>query len=92
MEYTINQLLTMQRHLSARRAQLQSLAQENSRRYSWRDSDKEEYPVYDVKELDAKVTKINNALFKIDCAIKASNAKTTVEVEVDFDKLGEAIS
>jgi len=92
MEYTVNQLLTMQRHLSGRRAQLQSLAQENSRRFSWRDSDKEEHPVYDVKELDAKVTKINNALFKIDCAVKASNAKTNVDIDIDFDVLGEAIS
>lgn len=92
MQHTVNELLTMQRHLAARRGQLQSLAQENSKRITWANPQKVEEPLYDVKDLDTKIVKINKALFDIDRAIKKSNAVTQIEVEVDFNQLSEDIS
>ena len=44
-------------------------------------------PTYDIKKVDKKLTDINKALFKIDQAIKRSNAMTEVDLPIDFDQL-----
>ena len=38
-------------------------------------------------KVDKKLVEINKACFKIDAAIKAANARTTVVIDVDFDAL-----
>jgi len=89
--YTINKLLAMEKALKSRRQQLVELTKENSREVFWSDKNKEEKPLYDAKLLDKKVTEINNALFEIDHSIKASNAVTKKDIDVNFKKLMEGI-
>ena len=91
MEMSISGLLSMEKSLRERKNQLTELAKENSSKTFWEDKNKREEPVYDVRELDKKVVLINNALFKIDQLIKASNATTIVNMDVNFDELMSAI-
>jgi len=44
-------------------------------------------PMYDIKAVDKKIIEINKALFNIDKRIKESNAKTTIDIDLNFDKL-----
>jgi hypothetical protein len=94
MEATINTLLAMQKHLQARRSQLDELKNGSSRRTRWMMTDNKERieePTYDVKKVDAKLVKINNALFAIDRKIKEINAITKTEVDIDFPDLMSGI-
>lgn len=50
-----------------------------------------EEPTYDVKVIDKMVTKINNVLFRMDAAIKAKNAVTTIDIDIDYDDLAAEI-
>ena len=58
------------------------------------DRDKQETiePQFDVKAVDKKVTELELVLFKMDAAIKQSNALTYIDLEVDVDKLLEPLS
>jgi septal ring factor EnvC (AmiA/AmiB activator) len=38
-------------------------------------------------QLETEIVKINNALFQIDKKIKESNAKTQIELDIQFDEL-----
>jgi uncharacterized protein (DUF3084 family) len=90
MEATINSLLAMQKHLQARRSQLDELKNNSSRRTRWMMSDakeKVEEPTYDVKLVDKKLVQINRALFEIDRKIKEVNAITKIDIAIDFDTL-----
>jgi hypothetical protein len=93
-QHSINALLSMQKALRSRLSQLNELKnQSTSRTTSWRGEDKTvQEPLYDVKLIDKKIVKINNALFKIDHKIKESNAKTMMEVNIDFDDLTSEIA
>jgi|WetSurSiteA1Bulk_404760.scaffolds.fasta_scaffold21454_5 hypothetical protein len=42
---------------------------------------------YDTKELDKRVTMLENWLFKANTAVKQANATTIVDLEVDSDSL-----
>jgi len=87
MKETISGLLSMQKILLQRRNQLNELKNEVSKRTMWHEPNKTDEPVYDIKMVDKKITKINMALFKIDKAVKQSNATTNVEINIDFDSL-----
>lgn len=94
MTYTINALLSMQKALNLRRQQLETLKNQCASRTVYRSNDGAENitePTYDVKKLDALVTKINKALWDVDQKIKEANAKTTIEVSLDFDSLMTAL-
>lgn len=88
---TVNALLAMSKSLRQRQTQLNELKNKCATITMWGEKDKTEEPVYDVKDVDKKIVKINNALFKIDTAIKASNAMTKVDVDVDYDDLTSSL-
>lgn len=91
MQVTINKLLAMEKSLRERLNQLNELKEKTARRTLWDDNDKREEPTYDVRKVDAKITEINKALFEINFTVKESNAKTAVDVNVDYNVLVSAI-
>jgi len=92
-QHSINALLSMQKALRSRLSQLNELKNASTHRTIWGgDTTKTEEPLYDIKAIDKKIVKINNALFKIDHKIKESNAKTMMEVNIDFDDLTSEIA
>jgi len=91
MNYSISTLLVMEKSLRQRVTELISLKSEVSRRITWSDPNRVEEPLYDVKEVDKKVVEINKALFLISQMIKEANVITKINIDIDFDKLMEAI-
>ncbi len=87
MKYTVNSLLVMQKSLRIRMSQLNELKNESTHRTIFTETKQIEEPVYDVKRVDTKIVRINNALFEIDRAIKESNAKTKVNVSINYQNL-----
>ena len=90
MNVSISYLLSMQTALNQRRNQLKELRDSNTTRtYRFMAADQKETtePTYDIKRVDKMLADINKALFKLDHKIKEANAKTTIEVDVDFDSL-----
>jgi hypothetical protein len=82
---SVNYLLAVEKSLRERLAQLTDLRNQVSKRSVY-DTHKEE-PLYDVKNVDKKITKINKALFELNHKIKDSNAKTQVDVDLDYEIL-----
>lgn len=92
--YSINALLCRQKSLKQRKSELESIRQGTTTRTSYRLSNGDERtdtPLYDIKMVDKRIVGINNALLSIDEEIKASNAKTMLEVNIDFDTLMSAV-
>lgn len=83
---TINMVLAMEKSLRERLGQLNELKTQSARR-TYFEAEKREEPTYDIKLVDKKITAINKALFEINHKVKASNAKTEVEVNLDYDSL-----
>jgi hypothetical protein len=79
----------MKNSLQSRLSELKELkGQATTRRISRFDGkETTEEPTYDIKLVDKKCAMITTALFKIDQAIKEANAKTKVELDVDYDAL-----
>ena len=89
---SVNYLLSMEKSLRQRLNQLNELKQEVSKRTIWGHQDKTEEPTYDIKDVDKRITAINKALFTMDHMIKESNAKTMVDIDIDYDALmGEIV-
>lgn len=92
--YTINALLSMQKSLVQRRQQLEEVKNSTTSRSVHRDSNGAELinePTYDIKKVDKKIVRINNALFKIDQKVKESNAVTKIDVDIDYDDLSSEL-
>jgi len=92
--YSINALLCRRKSLKQRKSELESIRQGTTTRTSYRLSNGDERtdtPLYDIKMVDKRIVGINNALLSIDEEIKASNAKTMLEVNIDFDTLMSAV-
>ena len=87
MKITINSLLTMERNLKSRLSQLNELRNSTSTRETYFEKDKVIEPLYDVKLVDKKMTKITKALYFINNAVKESNAKTKVDIDINYDDL-----
>lgn len=87
MKLTISKALAMEKSLRERLGQLKALAIESSKRSIWEDSKKMDEPTYDVKKVDKKITEINKALFELNHSVKDSNAKTALDVEIDYNDL-----
>jgi hypothetical protein len=92
---TINEGMVLLKTLKERLAELRNLrssvSTEKVTTYPW-DKDNqhkiESITVkYDIKLLDKKVTEIELFCFKLDSAIKQSNAKTEISIVADVDKL-----
>jgi len=83
---TVNYLLAMEKSLRERLSQLNELKEKVARR-SFFDGNQRDEPTYDVRSVDKKITDINKALFEINHKIKESNAKTVIDLNIDYDKL-----
>lgn len=90
---TISGWLSTAGALRARLSELRSMKDSLTRRTRFfGDEEKVEEPTYDIKVVDRMCTDLQNALHKIDRAVKASNAKTTVEIDnLEFDQLMKPI-
>jgi len=86
-QVTVNYLLAMEKSLRERLGQLNELKTSSARETFWTESGKTDKPTYDIKKVDAKITLINKALFEINHKIKESNAKTTLETDIDYNVL-----
>ena len=91
MKDTISSFLSMQQALNTRRTQLNELRNSGtSRTYDiYADGTKKTVmePTYELKKVDKMLVEINKALFLLDKRIKQANAKTNIDVDLDFDKL-----
>lgn len=92
-ELTLSSAMSMQKSLQTRLSQLNELKTSVATREIWHraEGDKVNEPQYDVKKVDKKIVEITKALFKIDQEVKATNARTKIEVSVDYDTLMEEI-
>ncbi len=90
---SVNAWLSMKNSLQARLSELKDMKSSASTRQVNRYEGHEQItePTYDIKQIDRKCAEITAALFKIDRAIKEANARTTVDLEVDYDALVKPI-
>jgi hypothetical protein len=90
MKLTVNKLLSMQKIVRERLNELKNLRSEVSKKertFFGNEDKKVVEPMYDVKEVDKKITKLERFLMDSDFSVKESNAKTKVEINVDVDDL-----
>ena len=90
MKISINKLLSMQKIMRERLNELKSLRSECStkeRTFFGNEDKKEKEPLYDVIKVDEKMTQIERFLMNSDFAIKESNAKVKVDINIDVDNL-----
>lgn len=94
-QITLNEALAWLKTLKKRHEELLALRNDNAhreRRFLGSAADRElvKEPVYDVKTLDRAVTRVAREIRLLEQAIKATNAKTTVEgYDQDDEVLGE---
>lgn len=91
---TINELLSLSKVIRERVNGLKDLRKEVSVKTSFlygSDEKKVTEPQYDVKTVDIKIVELETFLFKVDSAIKQSNAVTTIKMEVNVDELLKAL-
>ena len=87
---TINELLSLTKIVRERLNGLKDLRKEVSTVTSFlygTDEKKVTEVLYDVKTVDIKIVELETFLFKVDSAIKQSNAVTTISMEVNVDEL-----
>jgi hypothetical protein len=88
MEITINELLSLCRIVRERLHELKDLRKQISTKDRFYGAvEKEVEPQYSVQFVDAKITKLQNFLFKADSKIKQSNAITKIEIDANADDL-----
>ena len=93
---TINEALCVMKLIRTRINELNSLRSQVSQaeRYHIYSNQQEKViePRYDVKAVDKKITELELAQFKLDSAIKTSNARTELSAKgVEVDKLLEPL-
>jgi len=94
---TINEALALQVAVKKRLSELQTLRNQVSIKrssiYGVGDNSRSELeePQYDVKTVDKKVVELETFLFKVDSQIKQANAKYTIDLVADVDKLLEPL-
>ena len=90
---TINEWLVIKKVLAERKSDLKSIRiqtavkKTETQRYGDNVTTEVSDPQYDTKLIDRRVTEIQNAELSIDAAIKQANAATTLNVNVDVEKL-----
>ena len=90
---SVNAWLSMKNSLQSRLAEVKDMKGMASSRRVTKYTDREDItePTYDIKQIDKKCAMLTTALFKIDRAIKEANAKTQVDLDVDYDELVKPI-
>jgi hypothetical protein len=94
-QITINEGLAWLKTLKKRHEELLALRNDNAhreRRFYGASADKEivKEPIYDVKVLDRRVTRVAREVRLLEQALKSTNAKTTIDgYEQDDAALGE---
>ncbi len=91
---TVNELLVLMKAIRERLNGLRAMRLQVSTKERFflnREENKVIEPEYNVKALDKKISELELWLFKADSAIKQSNAKTKVDIEIDVDKLLEPL-
>jgi hypothetical protein len=92
MVASVNSWLVREKQLRGRLSELVNMKGSLTSRTSYYGDDKKIIePTYDVKKVDRLTTDLQNALFTIENAIKESNAKTMVDVDVDCASLMKPI-
>lgn len=89
---TVNEAISLQKAVRGRVQELKSLRSEvaASKETNWygeRDKTEKVEPQFDVKVVDAKIVEIELFLYKIDAAIKQSNAATEINVDANLESL-----
>lgn len=90
---TINEWLVIKKVLSERKNDLKNIRTQTAvktktmQRYGDNSTEETTEPQYDTKAIDRRVTEIQNADLAIDAAIKQSNAKVELAINVDVEKL-----
>lgn len=84
---TVNKLLAMEKALRERLGQLNETKTGSLKESHWSDPQKTEKPVYDARNIDKRIVGINKALFEINHLVKESNARTELEINLNFDEL-----
>ena len=89
---TVNEAISLQKAVRGRVQELKTLRSEvaASKETNWygeRDKTEKVEPQFDVKIVDAKIVEIELFLYKIDAAIKQSNAATQLNVEANLESL-----
>lgn len=90
---TINEALALVKAVKQRKSSLEALRGQVAQKETlWGTKEKTVEPQYDVKEVDRKITELDLFLYKVDSAIKSSNAVTNIDIkELDVDKLLEPL-
>jgi len=89
---TISAALQLEKAIRSRIANLSSLRSSVSiRERFFGNAEKEVTPQYDVKALDSIVVALEKLLFDLDNAIKSSNAKTDIGIEIDSSVVFESL-
>lgn len=91
---TVNELLGLQRAARQRLSNLRHLQSRVSVTETLMFGTEEKkvfQPEYNVKEVDRKIVELERFLYESDAKVKASNAVTEVDIEVDVDRLLSSI-
>ena len=89
---TLSTWLVMEKSLRQRQAELETLRGQVARRTRYGGGTEQiDEPLYDVKKVDKMCSDITRALFKINQAIKESNATVKLDIDVDYDDLTKSI-
>lgn len=85
---TVSTWLSMTGSLRSRLSELKSLKESLTHRTRfYGEPERVEEPTYDIKMVDRMCTDLQNALFRIDRAIKQSNATVQIDLAVDYESL-----
>src|SRR3990167_9278055 len=88
-QFTINQTLSLLKEVKTRLNELRTLRNQVSTQQTQIYGERETTttPLYDVKEVDKKISMLEKWLFQADAAVKQANATTKIELEVNIDEL-----
>lgn len=85
---TVSTWLSMAGSLRGRLSELKSLKESLTiRTRYYGDTERVEEPTYDIKEVDRMCSDLQSALFRIDRAIKQSNATVEIDLGVNYEDL-----
>jgi len=90
---TINEALALSKAVRERLTILKSMADDSSKKEIWFRSEGEKHvePKYDIDDVDSKIVVLQRWLFKVDAAIKQSNAVTKINIDTDIDELFKTV-
>ena len=85
---TINEVLVLMKVIRERIKDLKELRLKTSvKEVYYSTTEKTIEPQYSIRELDKKITGLQNFLFIADSTIKMSNARVLISLEIDMDEL-----